>query len=128
MVDVCRYYQVFIKFVLGHLQTRRHILFILSCVSHDVEISCVFFLFSFAPSGVIIFLLKKTTLCQLVEWYVARTNQIAALGYVSRTNYITAFGYLAPITAFGCCILVNYVMESGGRAQRMILTRNFEFI
>ena len=93
-----------------------------------MEISCVFFLFSFAPSGVIIFLLKKTTLCQLVEWYVARTNQIAALGYVSRTNYITAFGYLAPITAFGCCILVNYVMESGGRAQRMILTRNFEFI
>ena len=92
MVDVCRYYQVFIKFVLGHLQTRRHILFILSCVSHDVEISCVFFLFSFAPFGVIIFLLKKTTLCQLVEWYVARTNQIAALGYVSRTNYITAFG------------------------------------
>ena len=86
------------------------------------------FFFSFAPFGVIIFLLKKTTLCQLVEWYVARTNQIAALGYVSRTNYITAFGYLAPMTAFGCCILVNYVMESGGRAQRMILTRNFEFI
>ena len=40
----------------------------------------------------------------LVEWYVARTNQIATLGYVSRTNYITAFAYLEPITTFRVCV------------------------
>ena len=28
-------------------------------------------------------------------WYVARTNQIAALGYVSRTNQIAALGYVS---------------------------------
>lgn len=46
----------------------------------------------------------------LVEWYVARTNQIATLGYVSRTSYVIAFGYL---TVFHYCFLVNDVMESG---------------
>ena len=29
------------------------------------------------------------------EWYVSRTNQIAALGYVSRTNQIAALGYVS---------------------------------
>ena len=29
------------------------------------------------------------------KWYVARTNQIAALGYVSRTNQIAALGYVS---------------------------------
>ena len=32
---------------------------------------------------------------------------------------------LAPITAFGYCFLINDVMESGGRAQRMKLNRTF---
>ena len=40
----------------------------------------------------------------LVEWYVARTNQIVTLGYVSRTNYITAFAYLEQITTFRVCV------------------------
>ena len=33
---------------------------------------------------------KKITLCQRIEWYVARINQIAALGYVSYTNQIAS--------------------------------------
>ena len=57
--------------------------------------------------------------------HVSRTNRIAALGYVSRTDHITAFRCLAPITAFGYCFLINYVIESGGRAQRMKLNRTF---
>ena len=57
--------------------------------------------------------------------HVSRINQIAALGYVFRTNDITAFGYHAPITLFGFCFPVNDVMESGGCAQRMTLTRSF---
>ena len=55
--------------------------------------------------------------------YVSRTNRIAALEYVSRTNHITAYRCLASITAFGYCFLINYVMESGCRAQRMKLNR-----
>ena len=57
--------------------------------------------------------------------YVSRTNRIAALGYVSRTNHITAFRCLAPITAFGYCFVINYVIESGSRAQRTKLNRTF---
>ena len=60
--------------------------------------------------------------------YVCHTNQIAALEYVSRTNHIKAFGYVASITAFGYCFLVNDVTESGGRAQKMTLRRNFGLI
>ena len=56
---------------------------------------------------------------------VSRTTQIAALGYVSHTNHIIAFGYLAPITQ-GYFFFAHDVMESGGCAQRMTLTRNFE--
>ena len=48
--------------------------------------------------------LKKRNKHMLVEWYVARTNQIATLGYVSRTNYITAFAYLELITTFRVCV------------------------
>ena len=83
------------------------------------------------------FLPKKTTLCQRIEWYVSRTNQIAALGYVSRTNQIAAFRYVSctnqiavlgfvsctnhiiafeypvPITVLGYCFLVNNVMDHG---------------
>ena len=33
---------------------------------------------------------KKITLCQRIEWYVARINQIAALGYVSYTDQIAS--------------------------------------
>ena len=62
------------------------------------------------------------------EGNVFRTNQIAALVYVSRTYHITAFGYLVPITAFGYFFLAHDVMESGGCAQRIALTRNFGFI
>ena len=40
--------------------------------------------------------------------------------YKSFTNHITASGYLAPIIAF----LATGVMESGGCAQRMTLTKN----
>ena len=81
------------------------------------------------------FLPKKTTLRQRIEWYVSRTNQIAALGYVSRTNQIAAFRYVSctnqiavlgfvsctnhiiafeypvPITVLGYCFLVNNVMD-----------------
>ena len=39
--------------------------------------------------------IKKRTLCQRIEWYVARTNQIAALGYVFRTNQIVALGFVS---------------------------------
>ena len=58
-------------------------------------------------------------------WYVARTNQIAALGYVSRTNQIAALGYVsrtshiiafeyhASITAFRYFFSVNDVMDQG---------------
>ena len=80
---------------------------------------------------------KKTTLRQRIEWYVSRTNQIAALGYVSRTNQIAAFRYVSctnqiavlgfvsctnhiiafeypvPITVLGYCFLVNNVMDHG---------------
>ena len=83
------------------------------------------------------FLPKKTTSCQRIERYVARTNQIAALGYVSRTNQIAAFRYVSctnqvavlgfvsctnhiiafeypvPITVLGYCFLVNNVMDHG---------------
>ena len=41
------------------------------------------------------FFTKKIALCQGVEWYVARTNQIAAFRYVSRTNQISALGYVS---------------------------------
>ena len=58
----------------------------------------------------------------------SHTSQIAALGYVSDTNYIVAFWYLAPITAFRNSFLVHDVRESGGRAQRMTLTRNIGLI
>ena len=85
----------------------------------------------------VIFLPKKTTLRQRIEWYVSRTNQIAALGYVSRTNQIAAFRYVSctnqvavlgfvsctnhiiafeypvPITVLGYCFLVNNVMDHG---------------
>ena len=83
----------------------------------------------------VIFLPKKTTLCQRIEWYVSHTNQIAALGYVSRTNQIAAFRYVSctnqiavlgfvsctniafeypvPITVLGYCFLVNNVMDHG---------------
>ena len=51
-----------------------------------------------------------------------------SLGYVSCTNHITAFGYLAPITAFGYCLLVNDVKDQWGCAQRMTLTRYFGLV
>ena len=77
----------------------------------------IFYLFFFCTR-------KKKTL-HVSVWYVARTNQIAALGYVSRTNqiaalgyvsctnHIMAFDYLAPIPTIGSCFLVNYVMDNG---------------
>ena len=55
---------------------------------------------------------------------VSCTNQIDALGYVSCTNHITAFGYHALTTTFGYCFLETDVMESGGCAQRVTLTRS----
>ena len=73
----------------------------------------------------VIFLPKKTTLRQRIEWYVSRTNQIAAfryvsctnqvavLGFVSCTNHIIAFEYPVPITVLGYCFLVNNVMDHG---------------
>ena len=36
------------------------------------------------------FFWEKITLCQRIEWYVARINQIAALGYVSYTDQIAS--------------------------------------
>ena len=41
------------------------------------------------------FFTKKIALCQGVEWYVARTDQIAAFRYVSRTNQISELGYVS---------------------------------
>ena len=85
-------------------------------------------------------------LCLGVEWYFARSNQTAALGYVFRSDQIAVcFACIshqsdcrirvciphqshhniwisAPITAFWYCFLVNDVMESEGRAQRITLT------
>lgn len=60
--------------------------------------------------------------------YLSRTNKIAELGYVTRTNHITVYGCHVPITTFGCCFLVNHVVESGGCAHRLALTRNFGLI
>ena len=60
--------------------------------------------------------------------YVSRTSQIAALRCVSRDNHITAFEYRAPIAGFGYFFLIMMLWESGGRAQRMTLTRNFGLI
>ena len=51
---------------------------------------------TFKPDGFFeLFFYKKIALCQGVEWYVARTNQIAAFRYVSRTNQISALGYVS---------------------------------
>ena len=36
------------------------------------------------------FFWEKITICQRIEWYVARINQIAALGYVSYTDQIAS--------------------------------------
>ena len=41
------------------------------------------------------FFTKKIALCQGVEWYVARTDQIAAFRYVSRTNQMSELGYVS---------------------------------
>ena len=44
----------------------------------------------------IVFLVReKKKNLHVSVWYVARTNQIAALGYVSRTNQIAALGYVS---------------------------------
>ena len=59
------------------------------------------------------FLYEKKKNLHVSVWYVARTNQIAALGYVSCTNHIMAFDYLAPIPTIGSCFLVNDVMDNG---------------
>ena len=64
----------------------------------------------------------------VVLGYVSRTSQIATLRYVSRVNHITAFEYRAPIAGFGYFFLIMMLWESGGRAQRMTLTRNFGLI
>ena len=60
--------------------------------------------------------------------YLSRTNNIAELGYVTRTNHITVYGCHVPITTFGCCFLVNHVVESGGCVHRVAFTRNFGLI
>ena len=45
------------------------------------------------------------------EWYVARTNQIAALGYVSRTNQRVVF-----VVWFERCSNFNEIMGDAERA------------
>ena len=49
------------------------------------------------------FPLKKATYQSIrkrIDWYVARTNQIAAVGCVSRTNEITALGLACTNQSF----------------------------
>ena len=58
----------------------------------------------------------KKTLCKRIEWYVARTNQIAAFGYVSRSNQISAFGYVSrtnKVTALGYVSRTNQITALG---------------
>ena len=48
------------------------------------------------------------------EWYVARTNQIAALGYVSRTNHSVVF-----VLRFERCSNFNEVMGIRREVRKM---------